>query len=172
LWSTGILIVLGTLAFGLPAVDAALPAGRPVPAGQPYPLGNGVTVVPPAGAELDVTTSAAVPGRTVFLLGGVRYLIAVAPFVGSLAEATDQLRRKVTANRGYQVTGPETVTRTAQGVPGRQGGYTSPGRDGRYAVFLAAGVSVQITLAGTEPQLHPLLPALTASVASLTFPSP
>ena len=169
-WSTGILAVIGALAFGLPAVNAALPAARPVPDGRPYPLGNGVTVVPPPGARLDVTTS--MPGRTLFTLGGVRYLIVVAPFQGSLAEVAAQVRNKITANRGYQVTGTEAATRTGQGVPGRQGGYTSPGRNGRYAVFLHGGVAVEVTIAGADLDLRSALPGLTASVASIEFPGP
>jgi hypothetical protein len=166
-WSTGILVVIGTLAFGLPAVNAALPAARPVSTDQPYALGRGVTVRPPSGAELDVTTS--VPGRTLFVLGGVRYLLVVAAFEGTLEEATAEVRQKITANPGYQVTGPESATRTGQGVTGRQGGYTSPGRDGRYAVFLSAGTSVQVTVAGADLELRSALPALTASIASLEF---
>ena len=34
-WSAGILVVIGSLAIGLPAVNAALPAARPVPADRP-----------------------------------------------------------------------------------------------------------------------------------------
>jgi hypothetical protein len=166
-WSTAILVLVGMLAFGLPAVNAALPAARAVPTDQPYPLGEGVTVVPPPAAQLDVTTS--VPGRTVFVVGGVRYLLVVAPFDGTLDEAAAQVRQKITANRGYQVTGPETSTTNRQGVPGRQGGYTSPGRNGRYAVFLSAGTGVQVTIAGADLELRSALPALTASVASLAF---
>ena len=168
-WSLGILVVLGSLAVGLPAVNAALPADRPVPVDRPYPLGSGATVVLPPTARLDITTS--VPGHTVFLLGGVRYLLAVAPFEGTVEDLAAQLRHKITANRGYQVTGPETPTTTNRGVPGRQGGYTSPGREGRYAVFLAHGVAVQITIAGAVLELRPVLAALTASVASLGFAS-
>jgi hypothetical protein len=167
-WSAGILVVIGSLAIGLPAVNAALPAARPVPVDQPFPLGSGVTVVPPSGARLDVTTS--VPGRTLFVLGGVRYLLVVEPFDGTLDEATAQLRQKITANRGYQVTGPEATTSTRQGVVGRLGGYTSPGRDGRYAVFLARGLTVQVTIAGADLELRPALSTLTTSVSSLEFP--
>src|SRR5947207_8286645 len=125
-WSLGILVVLGSLAVGLPAVNAALPADRPVPVERAYPIGSGVTVLPPPAARLDVTTS--LPGRTLFLLGGVRYLLVVAPFDGTLDDAVAQLRNKIMANRGYQVTGPEAAVVTAGGVPGKQGGYTSPGR--------------------------------------------
>ena len=169
-WSLGILVVLGSLAVGLPAVNAALPAERPVPVDRPYPLGSGVTVLPPPTARLDVTTS--LPGKTLFLLGGVRYmLVVVAPCDGTLGDVAAQLPKKITANRGYQVTGPETPTVTDRGVPGRQGGYTSPGRDGRYAVFLAGRVAVEVTIAGADLELRPVLAALTTSVASLDFAS-
>src|SRR5256885_7944708 len=167
-WSAGILVLIGSLAVGLPAVNAALPAARPVPVDQPYPLGSGVTVVPPPGARLDVTTS--VPGRTLFVLGGVRYLLVVEPFDGTLDEAAAQVRQKITANRGYQVTGPEAVTATRHGVVGRLGGYSSPGRDGRYAGFLARGLAVQVTIAGADLEPRPALSPLTTSVSSLEFP--
>jgi hypothetical protein len=68
------------------------------------------------------------------------------------------------------VAGTESPTRTDQGVPGRQGGYTSPGRDGRYVVFLAHRIGVQVTIAGADLDLRPALPNLTASVASIQFP--
>ena len=67
------------------------------------------------------------------------------------------------------MTGSETTTATRQGVPGRQGGYTSPGRNGRYAVFISAGTSVQATIAGADLELRSDLPALIASVASVVF---
>jgi hypothetical protein len=167
-WSLGVLAVLAGLAFGLPAVNAAIPAAQAVSADRPYQLGYGVTVLPPPGAQLDVTKSG--PGSALFVLAEVRYLLVVTPFPGTLEQATDQLRHRITANRGYQVTGAETSTRTNQGVAGRQGGYTSPGRNGRYAVFLARGVSVQVSIAGADLDLRQALPALTGSVASIAFP--
>ncbi|OLB79300.1 MAG: hypothetical protein AUI14_10760 [Actinobacteria bacterium 13_2_20CM_2_71_6] len=167
-WSLGILAVVGSLAFGLPAVNAALPAARAVPTDQPYPLGHGVSVVPPPGAQLDVTRS--VPGSTLFVLGGVRYLLVVMPFDGTLEDAAAQVRQKITANRGYQVTGPETPAATAQGVTGKLGGYTSPGRNGRYAVFLRGGTGVQVTVAGADLELRPVLPMLITSMTSIAFP--
>jgi hypothetical protein len=164
---TAILAVLAGLAFGLPAVNAAIPAAQTVATDRPYPLGSGVTVRPPAGAQLDVTRSGR--GTTLFVEGGVRYLLVVAPFPGGLGDVAARIRQKITANRGYQVTGAETPTRTDQGITGRQGGYTSPGRVGRYAVFLARGVSVEVTIAGADIDLRAALPDLTASVASIEF---
>jgi hypothetical protein len=166
-WSLTILSVLAGLGFGLPAVNTAIPAAQQVATDRPYPLGNGVTVQPPRGAALDVTRSGR--GTTLFVRGGVRYQLVVAPFPGSLDQAVARLRHKITANRGYQVTGAQTWVRTDQGVTGRQGGYTSPGRDGRFAVLLARGICVEVTIAGADLDLRPALSVLTASVASIRF---
>jgi hypothetical protein len=104
-----------------------------------------------------------------FVVGGVRYLIVVSPFGGTLPEAAAQLRRKIAANRGYQVTGAQVATHTTRGVAGVQGGYSSPGRTGRYAVFLSADTDVEVTIAGADLALRTGLPALTESMASIEF---
>jgi hypothetical protein len=166
-WSLAVLAVLAAVGYGLPAVNAALPAARPVPTDRPYDLGGRVSVVPPSGALLDVTRTR--PGSTLFVVDGVRYLLVVAAADGTLDDSVGQLRQKISANRGYQVTGPETPVRTGQGVLGRQGGYTSPGRDGRYAVFRWGRTAVQVTIAGADPDLRRTLPALTSSVLTLAF---
>jgi hypothetical protein len=170
--SLALLAVVAAFGFGLPALDRAVPAARPVPVDRPYPVGAGVTVVPPAGAELDVTRTrpAADRGTVLFLLGAVRYAITVLPFTGGLAGAVADLQRQITAVGGYQVYGPVVPVRTAAGVPGLRGGYTSPGRAGRYEVFLAGGTAAQVTIAGADPDLSAQLDALQASVASLVFP--
>jgi hypothetical protein len=171
LWSAAVLGVVAGLGFGLPAVNDALPAAKPIPTDRPYLVGGGISVVPPPGAQLDVTKT--VPGgdrgTALFVIGGIRYAIVVVPFAGSLASATSQFRTKITATRGYQVTGKETPTRTAQGVTGLQGGYSSPGRDGRYAVFLSEETAVEVTFAGVDLELHGALAALETSVASIAF---
>src|SRR5262245_11808721 len=173
LWrSLALLAVVAAFGVGLPALDRAVPAARPVPIGQAYPVGAGVTVVPPAGAELDVTRTrpAADRGTVLFLLGGVRYAITVLPFTGGLDAAVADLQQRITAVRGYRVYGPVTPVRTAAGVAGLRGGYSSPGRVGRYEVFLAGGTAAQVTIAGADPDLSATLNDLQASVASLTFP--
>src|SRR3954471_8785921 len=130
--------ILWLIAYGLPAVDRALPGSEPVRAGAPYDVGAGVTVRPPAGALVDLarTRPAEDRGTAVFLIGAVRYAITVVPFDGGLAAAADQLRSPITATAGYQVTGAQPVVTTAAGLEGIQGGYTAPGPAGRYAVFL------------------------------------
>jgi len=190
--SLAVLGVAGALAFGLPAVDRAVPAGQPLPAGQRYAVGGGVSLTPPPGALLDVTKTRprADRGSALFLLGPVRYAVVVEPFTGTLAEAEERLRRKITSARGYQATGRERTVTTAAGLVGVQGGYTAPGRVGRYSVFLApvspaAGgggrgtrpspaprggpgrLVIEVTISGTESDLRGVLARLEESTRSL-----
>jgi hypothetical protein len=168
-----VLVVLGAIGLGLPALNRAVPAARPIAEGRPYEIGAGVTVLPPPGAALDVTRSrpGTDRGTALFLLGGVRYALTALPFDGDLSTAVAALRHEITALHGYQVTGVEVPARTSAGVAGRQGGYTSPGRVGQYSVFLYRGIAVQVTIAGADPDLRAALPAMQASVASIRFPA-
>ena len=165
------LAVMSGLGLGLPALNRAVASARPVPVGTAYYVGAGVRVVPPPGAQVDVTQTAPGPtrGTALFLLRGVRYLIRAEPFSGSLEQVAAQVRGRITAIRGYQVTGAERPLRTDQGVAGQQGGYSSPGREGHYAAFLTAGTAVEVTFVGGDLELHDSLAALQASVLSITF---
>ncbi len=172
----GTLVVAAAIAIiglGLPAVNREIPAVRAVISGQPYTVGAGVTVLPPPGASLDATQTrpGTVTGQVLFYVGTVRYALVATPYTGSLSEATAHLRSTLTASRGYQVTGPESPIRTDNGVTGMQGMYASAGRDGRYAVFVRHGLAVQVTFAGSDVDLRPLLPEIEASIASITFPA-
>ena len=160
---------LALIAYGLPAIDRALPGSEPVPPGVPYDVGAGVTVLPPEGALVDLTRTrpAADRGTAVFLIGGVRYAVAVAPFGGGLDAAADRLRRRIVGTTGYQVIGTPTAVATAAGVPGVQGGYTSPGRAGRYAVFLDEGLAVEVTVSGRDMELAGALPGIEAATGSI-----
>jgi hypothetical protein len=172
LLATSVMIItLAGLAFGLPALDRALPAERPVPADRPYPIGAGVTVVPPPGAAVDLTRTRPGPrrGATVLLLGPVRYAITVQPFRGSPDDAIDRLRRRITGNAGYQVTGAEVPITTDSGLTGRQGSYTAPGRGGRYAVYLVDGLAVEVTITGDGVDLGPALARIEASMRSIRY---
>jgi hypothetical protein len=173
LWSVAVLTVLAGLALGLPALNRAIASARPVPAGTPYYVGAGVRLLPPPGAQVDVTKTTPGPtrGTALFLLGGVRYTVQAAPFDGGLEQAVAALRGKVTGVYGYQVTGAERPVHTDGGVAGRQGGYSSSGREGRYVVFLAAGTVVEVTFVGGDLELHDSLAALEASVRSITIGS-
>lgn len=163
--------VLAALAFGLPAIDRSLPAGRPVDAGRPYAIGAGVTVRPPPGAVLDVTGTRPADdrGSVLFVLGQVRYAIVVQPFGGDLGAAAGRLRQRITGTAGYQVTGTELTVATGTGLPGLQGGYTAPGRGGRYAVFLVDGLAIEVTVSGDDPDLEDRLAAIETSTGTLRY---
>ncbi len=169
LGSIAILGVLAVVTIGLPAWDRSLPAARPLTAGEAFQVGAGVSVVPPTGALLDLTRTrpGATRGSALFLIGPVRYAMVAEPFIGSLTDATHRLRNKITNTRGYQVTGGDGALRTDTGIKGRQGGYASSGRDGWYAVYLADGVSVEVTVSGTQPGLRERMPAIERSMASI-----
>jgi len=174
LGSLAILATLSGIAYGLPAIDRALPADRPVTAGEPYQVGAGVTVIPPPHAMIDVTKTR--PGQdrgtALFILDSVRFVIVVVPFGGTLDEAAVRLRRKITDTTGYQVAGNERRVATAEGVTGRQGSYTAPGRAGRYAVFVVDGLAVEVTLSGSGTRFDAALAPVTASMRSISFRRP
>jgi hypothetical protein len=172
--SLGVAAVLALIGIGLPALNAEVPAERPVAANHPYPVGAGVTVVPPPGTSLDATQTrpGTQNGQALFVIGSIRYAVVVVPFTGTLAAAAAALRSKITGTRGYQVASPESAIETDSGVPGRQGTYASSVRDGRYAVFVSHGLDVQLTIAGSDVDLRPLLPALTRSMTSVVFGAP
>jgi hypothetical protein len=160
---------LAGLAYGLPALNRALPSDRPVRTDRPYPVGVGVTVVPPRGAVLDVTGTrpGEREGTVLFRIGPVRYAIAVQPFDGTLAVAATRLRQRITGTSGYQVTGTELAVATASGLDGLQGGYTAPGLGGRYAVFIAGGLTIEVTVSGADLDLGRSLPAVEASTRTI-----
>ena len=169
LGALGVVATLAGLAFGLPAVDRSLPAERAVRADEPYPVGAGVTVLPPAGATVDVTGTRPGDdeGTVLFRLGQVRYAIAVRPFRGDLAAAADRLRERITGTAGYQVTGTQFAVHTADGLSGLQGGYTAPGRGGRYVVFVANGHTIEVTISGNDLDLGRTLPQIERSTRTL-----
>lgn len=171
LGALSLVLALAGLALGLPALDRALPADRPVPTDRPYAIGGGVTVVPPPGARIDVTETRPTQdaGTVLFRLGPVRYLITVRRFDGDLGAAAGRLRQRITGTTGYQVTGTELTIATGSGLAGRQGGYSGPGRGGRYAVFVADGRTIEVTVSGADLDLGRILPAIDASTRTLRY---
>jgi hypothetical protein len=163
--------ILAGLAFGLPAVDAALPDERPVPADRPYRIGAGVSVLPPAGAVIDLTRTRPADrrGTVVFVVGEVRYAITVQPSSSTLDEALARLRRRITATPGYRATGTEAAVTTDTGLIGRQGSYTAPDRGGRYATFLVDGLVIEVTVAGDGADRGPALAGIEASTRSIRY---
>ncbi|RSM56434.1 hypothetical protein DMB66_34515 [Actinoplanes sp. ATCC 53533] len=171
LGALSLVLALAALAFGLPALDRALPADRPVSADRPYAVGGGVTVVPPPGSRIDVTETRPTDdeGTVLFRIGPVRYLITVRRFDGDLPTAADRLRQRITGTTGYQVTGTELTIATVSGLAGLQGGYTAPGRGGRYAVFVADGRTIEVTVSGADLDLGRTLPAIDVSTRTLRY---
>jgi hypothetical protein len=102
----------------------------------------------------------------------VRYALTVRSFEGTLDDATGRLRLRITGNPGYQVTGAETDVTTETGLSGRQGGYTGPGRGGRYAVYLADGLSIEVMITGAGLDLGPVMAAIEASTRSIRYGAP
>lgn len=171
LGSLAVLGVVAIIAFGLPLLNRLLPADRPVADSAPYRVGAGVTVVPPPGAHLDLTRTRPgdARGTVLFLAAGVRLVLVVTPFSGTLTQGADRLRSKITKSAGYQVTVGERPVRTEQGVPGVRGAYSSPGRVGEYAVFVADDLSVEVTVSGPESRLREASGVLDRSLRSVTF---
>jgi hypothetical protein len=165
-----VLAVLAVITVALPALDRALPAARPVPPGRPYAVGGGVTVVPPPDAILNVSITRPGPDRGTagFSIGSIRYTIVVRPYQGGLDTALRDLRRRITEAPGYRTTSPESAI-AADGLAGRQGGYAAPSRAGRYAVFVAGPVVVEVTFAGPIDELAARQAAVLASIATLRY---
>ena len=169
--SLAVLAAVAVIAFGLPLLDRALPSARALAAGRPYQVGAEVSVVPPGGAHVDVTGTrpGADRGTALFLVGGVRLVVVVSPYQGNLNAAATRLAAKITHSTGFQVARDGQPIRSEQGVPGLRGGYSSPGRLGAYAVFVAHDRSVELTASGPESELRSLAAALATSVDSVQF---
>jgi hypothetical protein len=169
--SLAVLAVVGLIAFGIPLFNRTLPADRPVAGGRPFDVGGGVSVVPPAGATVDVTGTrpASDWGTALFLVTGVRLVVVVTPYLGTLDGARSRLSGKITKSTGAQVATTDEAVRTAQGVDGRLGAYTAPGRLGTFAVFVAREVSVEVTASGPDAVLRARSAAVRASIRSVTF---
>lgn len=169
--SLAVAATVAAIGLGLPGLNRHFPAARAVPANTTYVVAAGVALIPPPGAGLDVTKTQPGPrqGSALFMVGPVRYAIVVSPFTGTLDAAAGQLRHKITATRGYQIAGGETAVATEHGIVGRQGTYATPGRDGRYAVFVHDGLAVEVTIAANDIDLRPVLSSIEASVRSISF---
>jgi hypothetical protein len=171
LGSLAVLATVAVMALGFPVLDHTMSAVRPVVAGLPYRVGGKVTVVPPEGSSVDLTRTRPTDdrGNALFVLDGVRIAFVVGPYHDTLADAAARLHDKITNTTGFQVTGADRTVDTTQGVAGLLGAYSSPGRLGQYAVFVAGAVSVEVTISGPEQQLRLFLAVLDTSLRSVSF---
>ncbi|GII24892.1 hypothetical protein [Planosporangium mesophilum] len=164
--SLAILAVIATISLGLPALDRAFPGERAVASGVVYAVTDGVTVVPPAGARLDVSQTR--PGRdsgyAMFLVGRVRFAILVTPDRITTAAAADRLRTRLRDGLGASTTGAESPTPS-----GALTGRFHAGADGGwYAVrVLGSTTVVDATASGPPDELARWLPAIEAAAASI-----
>jgi hypothetical protein len=171
LGSLAILAILALMAFGFPLIDRSMPSHRAVAAAVAYRIGGKVTMVPPPRASVDLTRTRPGDdrGTAMFVVDGVRLGLLMGPYHGTLSDAATRLHDKITNTTGFQVTGADRQVRSVQGVVGLRGAYSSPGRLGEYAVFVADNVYVEVTISGPEHRLRALAWQLDASVRSVTF---
>jgi hypothetical protein len=171
----GAMSVLGALLiiiFGLPALDRAVPVNPDAATAQRREVAGGVTVIPPSGALIAKTSrSGPRAGSILFLIGPARYVMAVAPFEGDLPAAYSGLKTKIQSMRGYQVTSDEEPMVTKSGLKGLTASFTAPGRTGRFAVFLAPGLAIEVTVTGSEADLAQALLRIDESIATIAYGS-
>jgi hypothetical protein len=167
--SLAVLAVVAAIAIGLPTIDDALPAGRSLRAGERLDVGLGVSVAAPANAVLDVTKTQPSLYRLVFSVRSVRVVVEASRYAGDLAGLSERLRRKIQSNPGYQTSQEEHPTSTVAGVAGLAGSYSTPGRNGTYAVFGHHGVGVEISMAGDGSDLRKEGTDLAAMIRSVRF---
>jgi len=135
--SLAVVAVLAAVGFGLPALNARIPATHRLRPGQRYPVAARVSVVPPPGAQYDVTRTATSrdgsEGAVLFVLGSVRLTVVVLRFDGSLAQAARQLRT--------------TITRYALDRYGRRAA-----REVRYLQEAQARLAVELSRGGVDAE--------------------
>jgi hypothetical protein len=167
LGTLAVFAVLMTLTVGLQAVNRALPAERLLPAGQVVVVGNGVKIIPPVGARVDVTRTLPNTGVLALVLRGLDLRVEAKATSLTLPELARRLRIRIQNQSGVQITGGVREVRTAAGVPGLRGTFSSTGREGLYVVYSSEGVSVQATASGSG--LADQLAAVEDSLVGLTF---
>ncbi|MFD9701064.1 hypothetical protein [Lentzea sp. NPDC059081] len=135
------LVVALLLAYGWPALDAALPWHNETKPGDVLDLGDGATAVPPVGWQLESGTLAgagSVSPTSVdvrLATGGATISLRGAPFTGSADAFLDQVLR----SEGAQgVDGSRGTLTTAAGLVGVVQGATGPSGDQVVAAFKMA----------------------------------
>ncbi len=173
LCSLGILAVVAVIALGLPALDRALPRERAVTPGVPYAVTDTVSVVPPAGARLDVdeTRPGGSSGYAAFLVGRVRFAILVSQERITLPEAADRLRTRLRDSLGATTTADDQPL-TAGAGPALAGRFRTATSDGWYAVrVIDPATVVDVTASGPAAELADRLPAIEASATAIGGPA-
>jgi hypothetical protein len=61
---------------------------------------------------------------------------------------------------------------TESGLQGMTASFTAPGRTGRFAVFLVAGLVIEVTVTGSEADLAAALLRVDESIATIAHGEP
>ncbi|MCR6488165.1 hypothetical protein M8542_35590 [Amycolatopsis sp. OK19-0408] len=137
------LVIALLLAYGLPAVNAAIPWHNEIKAGDRLDLGAGATAIPPVGWQLQSGTllgATAANARSLQIdlaTGGATIALRGAPFRGSADAFLDQVERAEGAVPGIDAA-RGTVT-TSGGLVGVGQAGTGPGGDALDVAFKVAG---------------------------------
>ncbi|WP_231114443.1 hypothetical protein [Lentzea aerocolonigenes] len=163
------LAVALVLAYGLPALNVAIPWHNEIKAGAVLDLGNGATAVPPVGWQLEngTLTGASPTSLQVDLAtGGATIGLRGASFTGSADAFLDQVLRSqgsqgVAAGRG-------TVT-TDGGLVGVAQSSSSPSGDGVQVAFKMSGDVALLVRVRTAPgQFERYQDTVSAMLRSIT----
>lgn len=136
------LVIALVLAYGLPALNAAIPWHNEIRAGDRLDLGAGATAVPPVGWQLQsgtLTGAAATSPATlqaVLATGGATIELRGAPYRGSADAFLDQVERSEGDVPG--VDGARGTVTTAAGLTGVVQAGTGPGGDALDVAFKMA----------------------------------
>ncbi|WP_018349586.1 hypothetical protein [Longispora albida] len=168
LGTLAVLLVLLVMVVGLPVLNQAIPAERPVAVGAAIDIGHGVRLVPPPGAAMDTTRTLPKQGVLFLVLHGLDFRAEVKATSQSLEDSARRLRGRIQGQRGVQLAGDPREVVTASGVPGLRGAFSATGGDGLYAVYQRDNLAVQITVSGAS--LPDQVTAVETSMAGMVFP--
>ncbi|MBJ8344718.1 hypothetical protein [Antrihabitans sp. YC2-6] len=184
-----IVAAIGILLGGvLPLVNNAVAWDNEIQAGEVIDLGNGLTVAPPRGWQLEGGTRIGEPktnpvsagGSSALLVSGaVSVFIRTAPFTGdntALLNQVDNNREKTPKTSGLTVRGPAETLTTADGRQGLVQHYTGIDSDAVVAVFTfpaggstAGEIGLTVEADTTGGQLAPLRDELDAMLRSINW---
>ncbi|MET9633374.1 hypothetical protein ABZX92_38535 [Lentzea sp. NPDC006480] len=164
-----VLAVALVLAYGLPAVNAAIPWHNEIKAGQVLDLGGGATAVPPVGWQLEngTLTGASPTSLQVDLAtGGATIGLRGASFTGSADAFLDQVLRS--QGSGGVAAGRGTVT-TDGGLVGVAQSSSSPSGDGVQVAFkMSPGVALLVRVRTAPGQFERYEDTVSALLRSIT----
>ena len=153
-----ILALAVVMLFVVPALDRAVPAGRPVVPGEVLALNGGVGFTPATGWDVvdgvtlgDPTRSGGYPSTASVVVDAVSFSVTTAKFAGTpqqLLTQIEDLQERTGAGRGPQVSGDPRSVRTATGQDGVVTETRSATTTGLIAAFVLDGTGVEVVVSG------------------------